>query len=80
MVQGGKVNKKTNNIQSKRKNKHEAKKQKAGGIAGGREEDLTEVEKSFNKKVEKHQKKIYRSIEDTIIQNAKKNRERFDII
>jgi len=79
MVQGGKKNKKTTNVDSKRRDKITAKKRKIAEVATGRE-DLTEVEKNFNKKIEKHQKKIYKSIEETIIQNAKRNRERFDLV
>jgi len=42
--------------------------------------DGTEFSKKIQKKVQDHQKKIYKSIEQSIIDNAKKNRERFDLI
>ena len=39
-----------------------------------------EVTITINKKVRQHQKNIYKSIEEKIIENAKKSRERFDIL
>jgi hypothetical protein len=84
MVQGGKNKKAGNNtekLNSKAREKQETKKRKAGENDFGRNgKIMTEEEKSIHKKVDKHHKKIYRSIESTIIQNAKKNRERFEIV
>ncbi len=81
MVQGNKVQKKKPQQEnlSKRKEKHQAKRRKIAGTTEGRQE-ITETEKDFNRKVVKHQKKVYRSIEETIIKNAKRNREKFDLI
>ena len=39
-----------------------------------------EIEKQIKKKISQHQKKIYKSIEQTIIEKAKKHRENFEII
>ena len=39
-----------------------------------------EIEKQIKKKINQHQKKIYKSIEQTIIEKAKKHRENFEII
>lgn len=79
MVQGGKVNKSGKQNKSKGREKQEAKKRKAAP-AMTKEKLGDEAYKTINRKVKEHQKKIYKSIEQTIIDNAKKNRERFDII
>jgi hypothetical protein len=82
MVQGGKQKKSTQNKQhSKRKDKHEAIKKKAAPMTNkcDRIED-NDTLKNFQKKVNDHYKKVYRSIEETIISKAKQNRERFDLI
>ena len=39
-----------------------------------------EIEKQIKKKINQHQKKIYKSIEQTIIEKAKNHREKFDLI
>jgi hypothetical protein len=72
MVQGGakKSNKKPKKEAPKRK--HAPKEQNETGI--------DEISKTINKKVKQHQKNIYKSIEEKIIDNAKKSRERFDIL
>ena len=42
--------------------------------------ESNEIEKAVRKKINQHQKKIYKSIEQTIIEKAKKHRENFEII
>jgi hypothetical protein len=81
MVQGGKTNKK-NNIKknSKRKEKIEAHKRKHAPIEVKEQFDENQVSKMFHKKVKEHQKKIYKSIEQTIIEKARHQRERFELI
>ncbi len=73
MVQGG--NKKSN-----KKPKKEAPKKKQAPKEHNETGGKDEISKTLFKKVKQHQKKIYKSIEDTIIENAKKSRERFDIL
>jgi hypothetical protein len=84
MVQGKVKSNKTqpqvNKQGSKRKEKKQAqKKAQTGEINTTKGKDETTI--NMNKQIEKHQKKVYKSIEDTIIEKAKqRGRERFDII
>jgi hypothetical protein len=72
MVQG--ANKKSD----KKKKKEAPKKKHATNEQHKHGEE--EVNKTITKKVKQHQKNIYKSIEEIIIGNAKKSRERFDIL
>jgi len=85
MVQGVKISKTNINHKqgSKKKEKVEAPKQKLQKCENSdQKERLKEDElyKNIQKKVKEHKKKIYRSIEQTIIDKAKKSKERFTII
>ena len=85
MVQGGKAKKHSNindkdKKNSRKKEKQEAPKKKAPMTDKADRIEGNEVLETFQRKVNSHYKKVYRSIEETIIGNAKKNRERFDIL
>jgi hypothetical protein len=81
MVQGGKKTNKSNpnKKNSKRKEKKDAPKRKHAPTKDN-EEHEDELFKAFNKKVKNHQKKIYRSIEQTIKAKAISSREQFNLI
>ncbi len=79
MVQGANKQKGGQKPISKRKDKKVAPKVKNTKEVIGRNEN-DEISKTIHKKVKEHQKKIYKSIEQTIIDNAKRNRERFELI
>ncbi len=64
---------------SKRKEQKVAPKIKNYRETTGRNED-DYVSNTIHRKVKEHKKKIYKSIEQTIVDNAKKNRERFELI
>jgi hypothetical protein len=65
-------------VNTKREKKEAPKRKSAPKDKGEKGRD--EVSKTIFRKVKHHQKKIYKSIEQTIIDQAKKGRERFDII
>jgi hypothetical protein len=74
MVQGGNLNKK------KKQKKVAPKRKNAPSDNNTEQQGKDEMSRTVSKKVKQHQKKIYKSIEDTIISKAKNSRERFDIL
>ncbi len=69
---------------SKKKEQKNAIKQKNTKVVHNSNINTTNSNDQTNniitKKLKQHQKKIYKSIESTIIEKAKTNRERFDIL
>ena len=83
MVQG-KIKKTNNNFTKKKRTRPQTKSKVKKNTMTTKDStgirENNEIEKQIRKKINQHQKKIYKSIEQTIIDRAKKHRETFEII
>lgn len=80
----GKSKLSNNGFMKKKRNRHESKPKKKNNTMNTKDHtgirENNEIEKQIKKKINQHQKKIYKSIEQTIIEKAKNHREKFDLI